>query len=94
MKQAKQHQNKKYYTSYILKAQAEKCLLSPHIRGRGRPAITGNKWLRRLWLFTFLLVAWELMAANQQDSLSPNCPWLHYLYVRLFGPKTQFRKRL
>ena len=43
----------------------------------------------------FLPVAGELMAANQQeDSLSPNCPPLHLPYLRLFGPKAQFRKRL
>lgn len=56
----------------------------------GRPAIIGNKWPRRLWLFTFSLGAWELMAANQhQDPLSPNCPQLYlpwFEVVRSKGP--------
>jgi hypothetical protein len=73
MKQTKQHWNKKYYTSYILKAQAEKCLLSSQARG-GEPAVSrGNKWFRRPWLFFLSLGAWDLMNVNQwQDWLSSN----------------------
>lgn len=62
MKQVKQQWNKKYYTGYILKAQAEKCLLSPHTRGEGGLPSSVNKWLRGLWLFMFPLAARELMA--------------------------------
>lgn len=95
MKQVKQHWNKKYYTSYILKAQAEKCLLSTHTPGvgsllslrvtngfEGADSSHSHVWLGSRCLPT---------SSKAGFHLADHCPT--DLGLRLFGPKAQLKKR-